>query len=107
MFEKLEIDKLWIAFGKGKHLRWIPVPLHEISNALGPRDTVSVFRGKGKRTAWQAWETFDETTDMFICMSKTPAAIGDQDIKCIEAFCSHHVRQGYVNKARFEMFSRK
>ena len=34
MFEKLEIYKLWIAFGKGKDLRWIPI--HEISNALGP-----------------------------------------------------------------------
>jgi hypothetical protein len=33
MFAKL--DKLWIAFGKGKDLRWIPI--HEISNALGPR----------------------------------------------------------------------
>jgi hypothetical protein len=71
MFQKLEIDKLWIAFGKGKDLRWIPI--HEISNALGPRalclpfvhaftscDTVSAFRGKGKRTAWQVWEIFDE-----------------------------------------------
>jgi hypothetical protein len=35
MFAKLEIDKLWIAFGEGKDLRWIPI--HEISNALGPR----------------------------------------------------------------------
>ena len=35
MFAKLEIDKLWIVFGKGKDLRWIPI--HEISNALGPR----------------------------------------------------------------------
>jgi len=32
MFEKLEIDKLWIAFGKGKDLRWIPI--HEISMHL-------------------------------------------------------------------------
>jgi hypothetical protein len=63
IFAKLEIDKLWIAFGEGKDLRWIPI--HEISNALGPRalglpffhaftgcDTVSTFHGKGKRTSW-------------------------------------------------------
>jgi hypothetical protein len=54
MFEKLEIDKLWIVFGKGKYLKWIPI--REILNALGKRaldlpfshavtccDTVSTF----------------------------------------------------------------
>jgi len=55
MFEKLVKDKLWIAFGKGKYLQWIPI--HGVSISLGPRalglpfvhafthcDTVSVFR---------------------------------------------------------------
>ena len=108
MFAKLEIDKLWIAFGKGKDLRWIPI--HEISNALGPRslclpfvhaftgcDTVSAFRGKSKRTAWAI---FDDATDTFVPLSEIPAVIGDQDIECIEAFCSHHVRQDYENVCR-------
>jgi hypothetical protein len=95
MFAKL--DKLWIAFGKGKDLRWIPI--HEISNALGPRalclpfvheftscETVSAFRGKGKRTAWQVWEIFDDATDTFFRLSQTPAVIDDQDMEFIEAF---------------------
>ena len=38
MFEKLKIDKLEIAFGKGKDLRGIPI--HAISNALGPWFTI-------------------------------------------------------------------
>jgi hypothetical protein len=38
MFEKLKIDKLGIAFGKGKDLRGIPI--HAISNALGPWFTI-------------------------------------------------------------------
>ena len=80
------------------YLRWIP--LHEISNALDPRDTVSAFRGKGIPTAWQAWEIFDDTTDTFVRLSGTPAAIGDQNIECIEAFCSHYVRQDYDNVCR-------
>ncbi|XP_068242337.1 uncharacterized protein [Palaemon carinicauda] len=54
----LNIESIWIAFGKGKDLRW--VPLYEISRSLVPKvrvpffhtfsgyDTVSVFAGKGK-----------------------------------------------------------
>ena len=62
MFEKLEKDRSWIAFGKVKDLRWIPI--YEVSISLSLRalgvifvhafidcDTVLVFRGKGKRTA--------------------------------------------------------
>jgi len=104
MFEKLEIDKLWIVFGKGKYLRWVPI--HEISNALGPRalglpifnaftgcDTVSAFRGTGKQTVWQAWEIFNDATDTFVHWSETPAGVGDEDIECFEAFCSHQERK--------------
>jgi hypothetical protein len=52
-------DHLWMTFGKGKDLRWIPI--HDIVRSLGPRskavpffhaftgcDTVSAFVGKGK-----------------------------------------------------------
>ena len=65
-------------------------------NALGPRalclpfahpftggDTVSAFRGKGIRTAWQAWKIFDYATDKFVRLSEKPVSIGDQDMECI------------------------
>ena len=66
-------------------------------HALTCCDTVSAFRGKSKRTAW---ENFDEAIDTFVPLSEIPAAIGDQDIECIEAFYSHHVRQDYDNVCR-------
>jgi hypothetical protein len=59
LFAQLEVEQLWIAFGKGKDFRWVPI--HDIAKALGPRaralpffhafsgcDTVSAFTGKGK-----------------------------------------------------------
>jgi hypothetical protein len=52
-------------------------------HAITGGDTGSAFRGKGNRTAWQAWEIFDEATDTFVRLSETPAAIGDQDMECI------------------------
>jgi len=35
VFIDLHINELWIAFGKGKDFRWIPV--HQMTRALGPR----------------------------------------------------------------------
>ena len=54
-------------FGTGKQTRWIPI--HDLVSILGPEktngmllfhsftgcDVVSFFNGKGKKTAWQAW----------------------------------------------------
>ena len=58
---EIACETLWIAFGVGKHFRYIPV--HEVATALGPQkslaltffhavtgcDTVSAFTGKGKK----------------------------------------------------------
>jgi hypothetical protein len=55
-------------------------------------------RGKGERTAWQI---FDDATDTFVRLSETPAVIGDQDMECIEAFCSHR-RKDAIRSARKE-----
>ena len=59
VFIELHGDQLWMTFGKGKDLRWIPI--HFIVRSLGPRskalpflyaftccDTVSAFVGNGK-----------------------------------------------------------
>ena len=54
-------QQLWIAFGQGRNMRWIPV--HELYRSVGPDkcrgitlfhaftgyDVVSAFRGKGKK----------------------------------------------------------
>lgn len=70
VLEDLNVDALWVTFGKGKDLQWIPI--HDIVRSLGPRskalpffhaftgcDTMSAFVGKGKKTAWQAWNVFE------------------------------------------------
>ena len=82
-FSDLNIEKLWIAFGKEKDFRWNPI--HEVCLSLGPRgkalpffhaftgcDTVSAFRGKGKKSAWQAWSVFEEATEVFRGLSYMP-----------------------------------
>lgn len=73
VLEDLNVDALWVTFGKGKDLRWIPI--HDIVRSLGPRskalpffhaftgcDTMSTFVGKGKKKAWQAWNVFENVT---------------------------------------------
>lgn len=73
VLEDLNVDALWVTFEKGKDLRWIPI--HDIVRSLGPRskalpffhaftgcDTMSAFVGKGKKTAWQAWNVFENVT---------------------------------------------
>ena len=89
-FSDLNIEKLWVAFGKGKDFRWIPI--HEMCSSLGPRakalpffhaftgcDAVSAFHGKGKKSAWQAWDVFEESTEVFRRLSSTPASISEDD----------------------------
>ena len=34
VFAQLDVEQLWIAFGKGKDFRWIPI--HDIAKTLGP-----------------------------------------------------------------------
>ena len=67
---RLENTEIWITFGTGKHLRYIPA--HEIAKELGSEkskalpmfhaftgcDTVSSFAGKGKKTAFDTWKIF-------------------------------------------------
>jgi hypothetical protein len=35
VFDDLNVDHLWMTFGKGKDLRWIPI--HDTVRSLGPR----------------------------------------------------------------------
>ena len=65
-FHHLVVSELWIAFGVGKHLRYLPI--HGIASSMGPKksrallafhaftgsDQTSSFTNKGKKTAWEA-----------------------------------------------------
>jgi hypothetical protein len=96
LFAQLEVEQLWIAFGKGKDFRWVSI--HDIAKTLGPRaralpffhafsgcDTVSAFTGKGKKSCWQAWNIFPDETEVFSRLS-TPIDNVGSDCLDIEAF---------------------
>ena len=80
----LDISSLWIAFGVGKNLRYIPV--HKIAVQLGPYksrallffheftgyDKVSSFCNHGKKIARETWSTYNEATNEFNLLSDEP-----------------------------------
>ena len=122
LFNDLNVENLWIAFSRGKSFRWVPI--HEISLSLGPRakaltffhsftgcDTVSAFRGKGKKSAWQAWNVFEEATEVFRKLGNLPETISDDDIQILEQYVvilydrSSAVKN--VNEARLDLFAHR
>ena len=80
----LNLSELWVAFGTGKSFRFIAA--HEIANTLSPDrcealpmfhaftgcDTVSCFRGRGKKTAWDTWTTYEGITLALIALGNMP-----------------------------------
>ena len=93
----LHLQELWIAFGTGKTFRYIGA--HTISSNLGPQkssalplfhsltgcDTVSSFSGRGKKTCWDVWNTFERLT--LLQVVKTPVLhVGSDDLQNIQRF---------------------
>ena len=88
----LGLEQLWVSFGTGKRRRWIPV--HDLCAHLGPEkskgllffhafsgcDTVSGFRGKGKKSFLQTWNVFPEITETFAKLSRFQVSVSDTDI---------------------------
>ena len=75
---------IWIAFGVGKSYRFLSInaicsTLGELKSqtlpifhALTGCDTTSTFKGKGKKSAWQAWQVFEEVTETLVHLSLNP-----------------------------------
>ena len=96
--QEIGVETMWTAFGHGVGMKWIPI--HELLNAIGPVrasgilyfhaftgcDVVSAFRGKGKKSAWQTWDVFDEVTETFSNLSKFPTEVTDTDLKTLDRF---------------------
>ena len=71
-------NEIWIAFGTGKSFCFLAA--HEMARVLGPDqctallmfraftecDTVSFFGGRGKRTAWDTWRSYNNITSIFV-----------------------------------------
>ncbi|GFO12306.1 hypothetical protein PoB_003881100 [Plakobranchus ocellatus] len=79
--------EIWVAFGTGKYLRYIPA--HDIAKELRYEkalpmfhaftgcDTVSSFAGRGKKTAFDIWKSFDEVTPVFSSLLTDPSTFND------------------------------
>ena len=90
--------ELWVAFGTGKHFRYLAA--HKVANRLGPKkavalpmfhaltgcDTVSSFVGYGKKTAWSTWNTLPQLTDALLKLSCAPSKIPEDVMLIIERF---------------------
>ncbi|KAJ4945560.1 hypothetical protein JOQ06_023241 [Pogonophryne albipinna] len=122
--QEIGLQQLWIAFGHGRNLKWIPV--HDLCLSIGMEkskgilffhaftgcDVVSAFRGEGKKTAGQTWEVCDEASDLFSKLSQyPPTVVYDDELKILEKcvvmmYDRSSVAEG-VNDARFDMFAWK
>ena len=117
------MQQLWIAFGQGRNMRWIPA--HELYRSVGPEkgrgitclhaftgcDVVSAFRGKGKKSAWQTWDVCAEASDVFARLSQYPPTVNDNEMDILEKFVvimyDRSSTATCVNNARLDMFARK
>lgn len=120
--ERLQIHELWVCFGSGKSFRHLAA--HEIARGLGPErcialpvfhaftgcDTVSSFGGRGKKTAWDVWMTFDAVTQAFCALATTPNSV-DSLLEILERYVvllyDRTSSQTEVNQARKELFTLK
>ena len=113
---------LWIAYGVGKHFRYLAA--HEIATTLGPSkcralpffhalsgcDLLSFFHGKGKKTAWATSKNLDAVTEAFFSLRSTAQQIKPY-FELIEQFIvllyDRTTTHTSVNQARKELFAQK
>ena len=104
-------------------MKWIPI--HELLNAIGSArasgimyshaftvcDVVSAFRGKGKKSAWQTWDVFDEVTETFNKLSHFSTEATYTDLKtlerCVVLMYARSSAATGVDEARLHMFACK
>ena len=55
-------------------------------NALPGCAITSAFREKGKKTAWNVWQSFPDVTDAFLHLSTFPKEVNDTVMEYIENF---------------------
>lgn len=81
-FNAMGMEKMWIAYGKGEHTRWIPI--HDLASFLGPEktegilffhafsgcDVVSGFNGKGGKKSMADMECLQRCLS-YICETQS------------------------------------
>ena len=121
--QEIGVETMWTAFGHGVGMKWISK--HEPINAIGPArasgilychaftgcDVVYAFRGKGKKSACQTWDVFDEVRETFSNLSKFPTEVTYTDLQTLERFVVLMYDRSSaaigVDGARLHMFARK
>ena len=97
LFQELDLEELWVKYGVGDCTRYVPA--HDISSSLGPFksctlplfhaltgcDTVSAFKHKGKRTAWDTWKVYPELTTTLLSLMDNPT-LTPESLAVIERF---------------------
>ena len=121
--QEIGLEKMWIAFGQGAKMRWIPV--HEEVSAIGLEkargipyshvftgcDIVLAFQGKAKKSVWQTWNVFDDVSETFTNLSQHPTLVHDLDLQRLERFVAVMYDRSSaatsVDEARLDIFARK
>ena len=98
MFERINPEEYWIAFGTKSNFHYIPV--HSIAAAMDSRacavfhvfhaftgcDTTSALAGRGRKTAFNTWKLFPEVTAAFEDLLHMQENIGDTSISTLQRF---------------------
>lgn len=124
-FKSLGLQHLWVEMGTGEKTRFIPC--HTISHSIGERRSLALrgfhaftgsdftagFRGRRKRTAWKAWESYPDATDAFIALTqfRSPSDLTDVVMRKLEVFTiilyGGDISMSSVDEARFILFTAK
>ena len=74
------------------------MPVHVVASSLGPSkasalpmfhaltgsDTVSFFRNRGKKSAWDVWNVFPELTPVLCALNASPEIIREESLAILE-----------------------
>ena len=123
-FRYISLSELWIEFGVGKHLKYLPA--HGTSRSIGEEksqallafhsftgcDQTSSFARYGKKKAWEAWGAFDDVTAAFQALSNAPLVeVVDELMPILERYVTIMYDRTStcmkVNDARRDLFTRK
>ena len=121
LHQPLHNCELWVAFGHGAKLRYIPG--HRPAAILGEEasqgllfmhavsgcDSVSAFHGIGKKTAWAVWRSMPHINHVLSHLEKGSSIISTEDMEEIERYVVLLYQRTsplcQVNEARKQMFA--
>ena len=100
MSSVLQDWEIWVAFGHGSKLRFIPCHLIAakrgnagswgllLMHALSGCDTVSAFHGIGKKTAWAVWCSMPHLATVISQLARAPSQVSPGDLNEMKICCS-------------------